>query len=84
VSRFHPEEADNAFWQYENSNILRENNESMDSYVVGQDLPLEYDNRPYYGEGSLERDMIQCSPQLMSRYGRRYSQFVTSTCAKIN
>ncbi|XP_067208133.1 trichohyalin-like isoform X2 [Linepithema humile] len=75
-NRFHPEEADNAFWQYENSNILRDNNESMDSYVVGQDLPLEYDNRPYYGEGSLERDMIQCSPQLMSRYGRSQNRSV--------
>lgn len=75
MSRFHPEEADNAFWQYESGNVARDNNESMDSYAVGQDLPLEYDNRQYYREGSLDRDMMQ-SPQ-PSRYGRRYSQFVT-------
>lgn len=64
--RFHAEEMDRAFWQYENSNILRDGNESIDSYV-GHDLPLDYD-RSYYKEDHLERDT--CSPQ--SRYGRRY------------
>lgn len=70
--RFHTEELDHAFWQYENSGILRDGNESIDSYTVGQDLP-EYDDR-YYREGSLERDMIQSSPQSQSKYRRRYSQ----------
>ncbi|KYM80481.1 hypothetical protein ALC53_09031 [Atta colombica] len=68
-NRFHIEELDH--WQYESNNILRDGNESMDSYTVGQDLPLEYDDRSYYREGSLERDMIQSSPQLLSKYRRR-------------
>ncbi|XP_018395795.1 PREDICTED: trichohyalin-like isoform X2 [Cyphomyrmex costatus] len=67
-NRFHIEELDHT-WQYESNSILRDGNESMDSYT-GQDLPLEYDDRSYYREGSLERDMIQSSPQL-SKYRRR-------------
>lgn len=70
--RFHTEESNHTLWQYESS-ILRDDNESMDSYTVGQDLPFEYDDRSYYREGSLERDMIQSSPQ-SSKYRRRYSQ----------
>lgn len=71
--RFHTEELDHTFWQYESSNILRDGNESMDSYAAGHDLPPnEYDERTYYGEESLERDMIQ-SPQPQSNYRRRYS-----------
>lgn len=69
-NRFHTEELDHTFWQYENSNILRDGNESMDSYAAGHDLPPnEYDERTYYGEESLERDMIQ-SPQPQSKYRR--------------
>ncbi|XP_019889605.2 trichohyalin isoform X2 [Ooceraea biroi] len=68
-SRFHAEgEAGRAFWEYEGSNILRDGNESIDSYAAGQDLPLEYDDRAYYREGSLER--LQSSPQHSSRYKR--------------
>lgn len=65
------EEMDRAFWQYENDNVLRDANESMDSYMTGQDLPIDYNNRSYYKEESLERDMMQDSPQ--SRYRKRYS-----------
>jgi len=72
--RFHTEELDHTLWQYESSNILRDGNESIDSYTVGQDLPLEYDDRLYYREESLERDLIQSSPQSLSKYKRRYSQ----------
>lgn len=72
--RFHTEEMDHTFWQYENSGILQDNNESMDSYTAGQDLPVEYDDRSYYREGSLERDMMQSSPQSQSKYRRRYSE----------
>ncbi|KAM0729813.1 Uncharacterized protein ACS0PU_003690 [Formica fusca] len=69
-NRFHTEELDHTYWQYENSNILRDGNESVDSYAAGQDLPAEYDDRTYYREESLERDMIQCSPQPLSKYRR--------------
>ncbi|KAL6255012.1 hypothetical protein P5V15_013347 [Pogonomyrmex californicus] len=70
-NRFHTEELNHTFWQYENSNILRDSNESMDSYAIGQDLPLEYDDRVYYRERSLERDMIQFSPKSLLKYRRR-------------
>lgn len=69
-NRFHTEELDHTLWQYESSTILRDGNESMDSYTAGQDLPLEYDDRSYYREGSLDRNMIQSSPQ-SSKYRRR-------------
>lgn len=80
--RFHTEELDHTFWQYE-SGILRDNNESMDSYT-GQDLPLEYDDRSYYTEGSLERDMIQFSPQSQSKYRRRYFTYILLILSRRN
>lgn len=64
---------DHTFWQCtESGGILRDSNESMDSYTVEQDLPLEYDDRTYYREGSLERDVA--SPQL--KYRRRYTHIL--------
>lgn len=84
MSRFRAEgEADRMFWQYEGSNVLRDANESMDSYAAGQDMTLEYDDRTYYREGSLERDIIQNSPQPMSRY-RRYSRFQIKFSTRIS
>lgn len=79
ISRFHAEgEADRAFWQYEDNNILRDGNESIDSYTVGHDVPVEYDDRAYSGEGSLER--LQGSPHSStSRYRRRYLKLVSCT-----
>ncbi|XP_025996734.1 uncharacterized protein LOC105198112 isoform X1 [Solenopsis invicta] len=69
-NRFRTEELDHTFWQCtESGGILRDSNESMDSYTVEQDLPLEYDDRTYYREGSLERDVA--SPQL--KYRRRFN-----------
>lgn len=77
MTRFRAEgEADRTFWQYEAGNLPRDGNESMDSYAVAQDMsamPPEYDDRPYYREGSLDRDTRQCSPQPTTRYRRRYS-----------
>ncbi|XP_070525021.1 trichohyalin isoform X2 [Cardiocondyla obscurior] len=72
-NRFHTEELDHTFWQYENSCVLRDGNESIDSYTVGQDLPLEYDDRTYYREGSLDRDTVQSSPQSQSKYKKRFN-----------
>ncbi|XP_036146293.1 uncharacterized protein LOC105837289 isoform X2 [Monomorium pharaonis] len=65
-NRFRTEELDHTFWQCtESGGILRDGNESMDSYTVGQNLSLEYDDRMYYREGSLERNVA--SPHLKYR-----------------
>ncbi|XP_014470485.1 PREDICTED: trichohyalin-like isoform X2 [Dinoponera quadriceps] len=72
-NRFRTEgEVDRTFWQYETVSLARDGNESMDSYV--QDTPSEYNERPYYQEGSLERETRQCSPQSATRYRRSQSR----------
>ncbi|XP_054001184.1 uncharacterized protein LOC128888398 isoform X2 [Hylaeus anthracinus] len=50
------EEIDRSFWPYESENVLRDGNESLDSYPNGQGLDLDYEEKAYYRDDSMERD----------------------------
>lgn len=48
-------EKEQTFWQFEMDNAIRDG-ESTDSFNNQQDTNLDYKNRPYYKDGSSEKD----------------------------
>ncbi|XP_046828029.1 repetitive organellar protein-like isoform X3 [Vespa crabro] len=52
------EETDQTFWQFEMDNALRDG-ESLDSFSNQQDMNLDYNNRTYYRDESLEREIME-------------------------
>lgn len=70
--RFRGEEADRSMWPYESENILREGNESLDSYPNGQDLDLDYEEKTYYRDDSIERDIMEGPFRPSSKFKHRY------------
>nr|XP_033338670.1 trichohyalin-like isoform X1 [Megalopta genalis] len=57
--RFRGDETDRSYWPYESENILRDGNESLESYPNGQDLDLDYEEKIYYRDDSIERDIME-------------------------
>ncbi|XP_078050476.1 uncharacterized protein LOC144476982 isoform X2 [Augochlora pura] len=57
--RFRGDETDRSYWPYESENIPRDGNESLESYPNGQDLDLEYEDKVYYRDDSIERDIME-------------------------
>ncbi|KAL2724501.1 repetitive organellar protein-like isoform X1 [Vespula squamosa] len=52
------EEIDQTFWQFEMDNALRDG-ESLDSFSNQQDINLDYNNRSYFRDDSLEREIME-------------------------
>ncbi|CAK9797362.1 hypothetical protein ANTPLA_LOCUS1192 [Anthophora plagiata] len=69
--RFRGDDADRSLWPYESENILRDGNESLDSYLNGQDLDLDYEEKVYYRDDSMERDIMEGSLRLSSKFKHR-------------
>ncbi|KAG7207404.1 hypothetical protein KM043_009056 [Ampulex compressa] len=68
------DDTDRQFWQYEAENALREGNESLDSYANGQEIDAEYDERSYYRDESLEREIMEGPLPSASRFRKRRSK----------
>ncbi|XP_076164228.1 uncharacterized protein LOC143145078 isoform X3 [Ptiloglossa arizonensis] len=66
--RFRGEEADRSFWPYESENVPRDGNESLDSYPNGQGLELDYEEKGYYRDDSIERDTLEGPLRLMTKF----------------
>lgn len=71
-SRFRSDETDRSLWLYETENILRDGNESLDSYSNGQDLDLDYEEKAYYRDDSIERDIMEGPFRSSSKFKHRY------------
>ncbi|KAK2586720.1 hypothetical protein KPH14_011755 [Odynerus spinipes] len=63
------EETDQTFWQFEVNNPLRDG-ESLDSFNNQQDLNLDYNNKSYYRDESLEREIMEGPISSMSKSRR--------------
>lgn len=70
-SRFRGDEADRSLWPYEAENILRDGNESLDSYPNSQDLDLDYEEKTYYRDDSIERDIMEGPFRPSSKFKHR-------------
>lgn len=69
--RFRGDEADRSLWPYEAENILRDGNESLDSYPNSQDLDLDYEEKLYYRNDSIERDITEGPFRSSSKFKHR-------------
>ncbi|OAD53833.1 hypothetical protein WN48_08806 [Eufriesea mexicana] len=76
-SRFRGDETDRSLWLYETENILRDGNESLDSYSNGQDLDLDYEEKAYYRDDSIERDIMEGPFRPSSKFKHRKSRLST-------
>lgn len=65
------DEAERSFWPFESENVLRDGNESLDSYPNGQELDLDYEEKAYYRDDSLERDIMEGPLRQVSKYKQR-------------
>lgn len=80
--RFRGDEADRSFWPYESENVPRDGNESLDSYQNGQELEMDYGEKGYYRDGSIERDIIESSLRSMPKYNQRYCSTIISSLSR--
>ncbi|XP_076249176.1 uncharacterized protein LOC143188653 isoform X2 [Calliopsis andreniformis] len=72
--RFRGDDTDTSFWPYESENVPREGNESLDSYQNGPELDLDYEEKTYYRDDSIERDIMEGPLRSMSKYKQRRSR----------
>ncbi|XP_076277909.1 uncharacterized protein LOC143207903 isoform X3 [Lasioglossum baleicum] len=71
--RFRGDETDRSYWPYESENIPRDRNESLESYPNGQDLDLDYEEKVYYRDDSIERDIMEGPLRSASKFPQRRS-----------
>lgn len=72
------EAADRSLWPYDSENVLRDGHESIDSYPNGQDLDLDYEEKGYYRDDSIERDIMEGPFRPTSKFKYRYNYLLIS------
>ncbi|KAK9297028.1 hypothetical protein QLX08_009127 [Tetragonisca angustula] len=73
-SRFREDEGDRSLWPYEAENMLRDGNESLDSYPNSQDLDLDFEEKSYYRDDNIERDIMEGPFRPSSKFKHRKSR----------
>ncbi|XP_015432769.1 PREDICTED: uncharacterized protein LOC107188895 isoform X2 [Dufourea novaeangliae] len=69
--RFRGDEPDRSYWPYESENLSREGNELLEPYPNGQNLDLDYDEKSYYRDESIERDIMDGPLRSTSKFTQR-------------
>lgn len=68
--RLRTDQEKQGFWPYEAESVLRDENESIDSYNMSQEFESENNHKSYYRVSSLEREMQSNTRRYFSLYIR--------------